>query len=91
MAGLDNLCAWLKENGVRRAAVTNAPRPNAELLISLLGLGEFFELLIIGAECERAKPFPDPYLRAVKELGISAEHTFIFEVPNLSCMYKVYT
>lgn len=77
--GLHKLCQWVKDRGLKRAAVTNAPRDNAELMISLLGLNDFFQLLVIGSECERAKPFPDPYLKALKALGASANHTFIFE------------
>ncbi|KAK6119344.1 hypothetical protein DH2020_046913 [Rehmannia glutinosa] len=46
VTGLDKLCKWVDDNGFKRAAVTNAPRENAEMMISLLGLGEFFELLI---------------------------------------------
>ncbi|KAH6826170.1 Haloacid dehalogenase-like hydrolase superfamily protein [Perilla frutescens var. hirtella] len=77
--GLGELCRWVEDNGLRRAAVTNAPRANADLLISLLGLDKFFELVVIGSECERPKPFPDPYLNALQGLGISADHAFIFE------------
>ncbi|KAI5647568.1 hypothetical protein M9H77_33573 [Catharanthus roseus] len=79
MRGLEKLCKWIEERGLKRAAVTNAPGPNAELIISMLGLSSFFELLIIGSECERAKPFPDPYLKALQELGVSPEHAFVFE------------
>ncbi|XP_073312017.1 haloacid dehalogenase-like hydrolase domain-containing protein Sgpp [Primulina huaijiensis] len=79
VTGLDKLCKWVEDHGLKRAAVTNAPRPNAELMISILGLGEFFQQLIIGSECERAKPFPDPYLKALQELGVSSAHAFIFE------------
>ncbi|MQL88206.1 hypothetical protein Taro_020762 [Colocasia esculenta] len=77
--GLHKLCKWITDCGLKRAAVTNAPRANAELLISSVGLSDFFDVLIIGGECERAKPFPDPYLKALKVLGASADHTFIFE------------
>lgn len=80
VTGLDKLVKWVEDHGLRRAAVTNAPRSNADLMISLLGLEEFFELVVIGSECERAKPFPDPYLKALQELGISPDHTFVFEV-----------
>uniref|UniRef100_M1A523 Haloacid dehalogenase-like hydrolase domain-containing protein Sgpp n=1 Tax=Solanum tuberosum TaxID=4113 RepID=M1A523_SOLTU len=78
--GLEEVCKWIEDHGLKRAAVTNAPRPNAELIISMLGLSDFFELLIIGSECERAKPFPDPYLKALQELGVSPKHAFVFEV-----------
>ncbi|KAH7525275.1 hypothetical protein FEM48_Zijuj06G0207700 [Ziziphus jujuba var. spinosa] len=77
--GLQKLCKWIDEHGLRRAAVTNAPRPNGELIISILDLSNFFEILVIGNECEWAKPFPDPYLTALKALEISHKHAFVFE------------
>ncbi|KAJ6834836.1 haloacid dehalogenase-like hydrolase domain-containing protein Sgpp [Iris pallida] len=42
--GLHKLCKWVEDRGLKRAAVTNAPRPNAELMISKLGLKDFFHL-----------------------------------------------
>uniref|UniRef100_A0A7N0V0Y5 Haloacid dehalogenase-like hydrolase domain-containing protein Sgpp n=1 Tax=Kalanchoe fedtschenkoi TaxID=63787 RepID=A0A7N0V0Y5_KALFE len=77
--GLYKLKKWIEDHGLKRAAVTNAPRPNAELMISLLGLTEFFDAVIIGDECEHAKPHPDPYLKALEVLNVSKDHTFIFE------------
>ncbi|KAJ6675684.1 HALOACID DEHALOGENASE-LIKE HYDROLASE DOMAIN-CONTAINING PROTEIN SGPP [Salix viminalis] len=79
MKGLQKLCKWIEDCGLRRAAVTNAPRSNAELLISMLGLSDFFESLVLASECDRVKPFPDPYLKALQELGISHHHAFVFE------------
>ncbi|KAJ6344543.1 hypothetical protein OIU76_006129 [Salix suchowensis] len=76
MKGLQKLCKWIEDCGLRRAAVTNAPRSNAELLISMLGLSDFFESLVLASECDRVKPFPDPYLKALQELGISHHHAF---------------
>uniref|UniRef100_A0A8R7QUT2 Uncharacterized protein n=2 Tax=Triticum urartu TaxID=4572 RepID=A0A8R7QUT2_TRIUA len=52
---------------------------NAKLMIKLLGLSDFFEAVIVGGECEKPKPAPFPYLKALKELQVSAAHTFIFE------------
>jgi len=80
IAGLTALCRWAGEpRGLKRAAVTNAPRANAELIISILGLSDFFQLIVTGEDCERSKPFPDPYLRALHLLGASPEHTLVFE------------
>ncbi|KAJ6872377.1 haloacid dehalogenase-like hydrolase domain-containing protein Sgpp [Populus alba x Populus x berolinensis] len=53
MKGLQKLCKWIEDRGLRRAAVTNAPRSNAELLISMLGLSDFFEILVLASECDR--------------------------------------
>ena len=78
--GLQKLCKWVEDHGVRRAAVTNAPRVNAEFMISKLGLDNFFEFLVVGSECEKAKPFPEPYLKGLELLKASPEHTFVFEV-----------
>ncbi|CAM6113413.1 unnamed protein product [Calypogeia fissa] len=77
--GLAQLCEWIKKKNLRRAAVTNAPRLNAEQMIASCGLTDFFEYLVIGSECERAKPFPDPYLKALKLLGIPATEAVVFE------------
>ncbi|XP_062227845.1 haloacid dehalogenase-like hydrolase domain-containing protein Sgpp [Phragmites australis] len=79
IAGLTRLCRWAGERGLKRAAVTNAPRANAELMISILGLSDFFKLIVTGEDCDRSKPFPDPYLRALTLLGASPDHTVIFE------------
>lgn len=78
--GLYKLTKWIEDHGLKRAAVTNAPRPNAELMISTLGLTDFFHCLVIGDECEHPKPAPDPYLKALQLLNVSKAHTFICEV-----------
>lgn len=78
--GLYKLTKWVEERGLKRAAVTNAPKENAEVLISLLGLKEFFHVVIQGTDCEHPKPHPDPYLKALEILQVSKDHTFICEV-----------
>ncbi|KAL9232413.1 hypothetical protein vseg_007527 [Gypsophila vaccaria] len=45
----------------------------------MLGLTDFFQAIIIGSECEHAKPHPEPYLKGLEAVGASKEHTFIFE------------
>lgn len=74
---------WVEDRGLKHAAVTNAPRENAELVLSILGLAEFFDALIIGNDCEHPKPHPSPYLKALEALNMSKDHTFVFEVRNI--------
>lgn len=81
--GLYKMKKWVEDRGLKRAAVTNAPRLNAELMISLLGLSDFFDAVIIGSECDHAKPHPEPYLKALDILKASKDHSFIFEVRPL--------
>ncbi|XP_071707496.1 haloacid dehalogenase-like hydrolase domain-containing protein Sgpp [Rutidosis leptorrhynchoides] len=79
ISGLDKLCKWVEDLGLKRAAVTNAPRSNAELLISMLKLEDFFEVIVLAEECARPKAFPDPYLKGLNALKVSPNHTFVFE------------
>lgn len=65
--------------GWRLAVVTNAPRDNGEHMLDAIGLRDRFELLIIGDECERAKPDPEPYLAAMRELGVRPQDCIAFE------------
>lgn len=81
MPGLDKLRTWIENNKeVRRAAVTNAPRLNAEAMLSGIGYDDgFFESVVIGDECERPKPDPCPYLTACDDLNVKAEECVVFE------------
>lgn len=83
--GLKKFCDWVASQGILRAAVTNAPRENAEQMIQGLGLESFFQHLVIGAECERAKPFPDPYQAAMALLGVTPSECFAIEVSTSAC------
>ncbi|CAI0418324.1 unnamed protein product [Linum tenue] len=77
--GLYKVTKWIEDHGLKRAAVTNAPKPNAELMIAKLGLTDFFQAVILGDDCEHAKPHPEPYQKALEVLQVSKEHTFVFE------------
>jgi len=60
-------------------AVTNAPRLNAELLLSGLGITHRFKALVIGAELPHGKPHPLPYQEGLRFVGASAEASIAFE------------
>ena len=81
--GAAALLSSLKGAGVRVAAVTNAPRANAELMLTGAfgpkALVSVFEELIIGDECQRAKPDPCPYLTAMERLGLKPDECVVFE------------
>lgn len=81
--GLGEALAMAKQRGIRCVAVTNAPRPAGALCIEEIKkqfeAGDIIEDLVIGAECIRAKPFPDPYLEGMKRLGKKPEACIVFE------------
>jgi beta-phosphoglucomutase-like phosphatase (HAD superfamily) len=64
---------------VPMVAVTNAPRLNAEMLLSGLGIVERFKLLVIGDELAQGKPHPLPYLEGLRAVGAAPETSVAFE------------
>jgi hypothetical protein len=83
----------VKQRGLRRAAVTNSPRLNAEQVIAALKIPDFFDTIVVGSECDNPKPSPDPYLKAIKFLGVEASQCFVLEVTRalLSCILALRT
>ncbi|SLN14225.1 HAD family hydrolase [Roseisalinus antarcticus] len=79
MAGLHDLLDRATAAGLPIAVVTNAMRPNAEAMLRAIDARDHFEVIVIGEECPRAKPHPDPYLQAIEALGVAPEQTIAFE------------
>jgi HAD superfamily hydrolase (TIGR01509 family) len=77
--GVLELLAHAEANGLPRAVVTNAPRANAEKVLSALGLTELLPIVVIGGELARSKPDPLPYLTALALTGASAGKAVAFE------------
>ena len=65
--------------GVPMVAVTNAPRLNAELLLSGLGITARFKAIVIGDELPHGKPHPLPYQEGLRFVGASAAASVAFE------------
>jgi HAD superfamily hydrolase (TIGR01509 family) len=79
LPGLMALLARADRANVPMVAVTNAPRPNAEMLLSGLGIAERFKVLVIGDELSQGKPHPMPYLQGLRAVSASAEASVAFE------------
>lgn len=79
MPGLTAFLQWVDSRQLRRAAVTNAPRDNTLMMLSALGLAETFEAVVLGEECERAKPHPDPYLQGLQLFGLQPHEAIVIE------------
>jgi len=79
MPGLMTLLALADRAGVPVVAVTNAPRLNAELLLSGLGIMHRFQALVIGDELAHAKPHPLPYREGLRAVNAAANLSVAFE------------
>ena len=77
--GLFALLDLADEAGLPMAAVTNAPRANADLILDGLGIRDRFKTVVIGADLPHGKPHPLPYLEGLRLLGARAEVSVAFE------------
>ena len=59
---------------------SDLPRANAEMMLSGLRLdARFAGRLVLGEECARAKPHPDPYLEGLRLLGLPPHGVIVVE------------
>jgi HAD superfamily hydrolase (TIGR01509 family) len=77
--GLMALLDLADREGIPCAAVTNAPRLNAEMMLAGLGITRRFKALIIGDELPHGKPHPMPYLEGLRAVDGRAEYSVAFE------------
>ena len=70
---------FLKNKGHKIAIVTNCNRVTAENIINYMNITKYIDLLVIGNECEKSKPYPDPYIKAIKYFNTTNKKCFIFE------------
>ncbi|WP_028694095.1 HAD family hydrolase [Pseudomonas cremoricolorata] len=79
MPGLLRVLEHARSQHMGLCVVTNAPRLNAEHMLSAMGLGDAFEHVLVAEELARAKPDPLPYLTGLQRLGAQAEQALAFE------------
>jgi HAD superfamily hydrolase (TIGR01509 family) len=79
LPGLMALLALADRANIPMVAVTNAPRLNAEMLLSGLGIADRFKFLVIGDELAQGKPHPMPYLEGLRAVGAAPEASVAFE------------
>jgi HAD superfamily hydrolase (TIGR01509 family) len=69
----------IKKLGHRICIVTNCNRNTAETIIHKINIEKYIDYIIIGSECKKPKPYPDPYLKASDMIQISSDKCIIFE------------
>jgi phosphoglycolate phosphatase len=79
LPGLIALLALADRANIPMVAVTNAPRLNAEMLLSGLGIADRFKVLVIGDELPHGKPHPMPYLEGLRAVGAASKASVAFE------------
>jgi beta-phosphoglucomutase len=76
--GARSILKDLRRRGLRMALVTGTSRP--ETMRILPGpIVAMFDAIVTGSEVKHGKPHPEPYLLALKGLGIPASAAFVVE------------
>ncbi|WP_424967654.1 HAD family hydrolase [Dinoroseobacter sp. S375] len=79
MPGLLALLDRADRAGWAKAVVTNAPRVNAEFMLSSIGVAARFDTLVVSDECSAGKPDPAPYLEGLRRVGAQPDTALAFE------------
>ena len=61
------------------ALVTSSHRNKADMILSAIGLENFFDVIATADDVEKQKPDPGIYLLAAKKLGVSPSECIVFE------------
>jgi phosphoglycolate phosphatase len=73
--GMEKLLAALEADGIAWGVVTNKFERFARPVMEGLGLARRAGVIVGGDTCARPKPFPDPLLHALGQLGVEAAHS----------------
>jgi len=73
---------FIKQKGHKVAIVTNCNRITANNILEYINIKCYVDILIIGNECKKPKPYPEPYLYAIEYFNVKNNKCFIFEDSN---------
>lgn len=73
IAGAKEFLRMLHESGVKMAVVTSNCVELTEKVLAVHGISEFFDTIVTSDMAERPKPFPDPYIMAIRKFGVSGD------------------
>lgn len=79
LPGAEKMLKRFKAKGMQIAVVTSAKRSLAKHFLKGNGLDQYIDKIISGEDVKEGKPSPEIYLRALKELEISADEAIAVE------------
>ncbi|MBD3583116.1 beta-phosphoglucomutase [Flavobacterium selenitireducens] len=77
LPGVMHVLDYLRENG-QPIALGSASK-NARIILEKTGIIDYFDVIVDGNDVTNAKPDPEVFERASRELGISNENSIVFE------------
>ncbi len=86
--GVRSFLKDLRAKKIKTAIVSGSHRSNVELALTMLNLGEYFDLIVSGDDLSVRKPDPYPFLYAAGKLGLKPKECIAIE-DSLSGMLSV--
>jgi len=80
--GADGFLKYLTSMGNKCAIVTNCNRYTAEKILDFFKLNKYIDFIVVGNECHKPKPSPDPYLFAMEKYNTTPDKCIIIEDSN---------
>lgn len=77
--GVREFLKMARDTGIKLAVVTSGPRNWVEKLLKEHGIESYFEFVVSGNDTPRGKPFPDPYLQGIEQLGLASDEIVAVE------------
>lgn len=77
--GVKNTIGLLRDNGIKLALVSGSNRISVMKVLDEIDMADKFDAIVTGADTERGKPYPDPYVKAMNMLGIPGENSVVVE------------
>jgi len=78
LPGVDQFLQWAKQH-YRLSLATSASRQTVEFALEKLGYAGWFDPLVCSDDVERAKPFPDLFLKALEHTKCRSSQALVFE------------
>ena len=77
--GLVGFLEVLKQNGVRMAVASAAPKVNVDFVFEHIPIRDYFAAVIDADDVTRGKPDPEIYLKAASLIRVKPQHCVVFE------------
>jgi HAD superfamily hydrolase (TIGR01509 family) len=68
-----------RARGIKTAIVSGSHRTNVQISLEVLGLGQYFDVIVSGDDLKERKPDPKPFLVAAEKLGVKPSECVVFE------------
>lgn len=69
----------LRQHNAACAVASSSQREGVDIKLDVLGIREYFSVIVTGGDVLQHKPAPDAYLFAMKQLGVTADNCVMFE------------